>query len=119
VAGRERGVAAIRAAIECCAVTHHMNSNVRAEISGDTARVANNFRAWHAGAEREAEGGGRAIYEALGDYHDDFVRGADGRWLIRRRVETTVGDMGDRGIFAAAGLTMQRLIAESAELPPA
>ncbi|MBG6119934.1 MULTISPECIES: nuclear transport factor 2 family protein [unclassified Sphingobium] len=106
-AGRARGIAAIRACIECCRLTHHANTNIHAVIDGDTASVRHNIRAWHAGGKN-----GDVIFEALGIYEDEFVR-RDGRWLMRRRSETTPGSVGDPAIFAAAAPVMRALIAES------
>ena len=102
--GRERGVAAIRACIECCSVTHHMNSNVLATIDGDRAKVCANFRAWHRGREaRSAE-----TFEAMGHYFDDFVRSPQG-WRIAKRVELGPIMLGDLNFFSAAASRMAEL----------
>lgn len=80
--GRAQIVHTIRAAIECCASTHHMNSNIEAGIAGDTARVTNKFRAWHRGKGTHQ----RVVFEALGNYSDEFVRTPAG-WRIKHRTE--------------------------------
>lgn len=87
--GRAKIVHLIRTAIECCSITHHMNSNIEVTFSGDTARVVNKFRAWHRGkGPRE-----HLVFEALGDYTDDFVRTPHG-WRIRHRAERSLIDIG-------------------------
>ena len=80
--GRADTVTFIRTAIECCSSTHHMNSNIEAEIKGDTARVSNKFSAWHVGKDKTRD----TIFLALGTYTDDFVRTPAG-WRIQRRAE--------------------------------
>lgn len=94
--GREAIVALIRAAIECCSITHHMNSNIEAVIEGDTARVRNLFRAWHRGRDARAQ----LVFEALGSYEDEFVRTPDG-WRIRHRAERSPIELGDQAEFFA------------------
>lgn len=80
--GRAQIVHTIRAAIECCAITHHMNSNLEARITGDTAQVTNKFRAWHRGKATHQQ----IVFEALGNYSDEFVRTPTG-WRIQHRTE--------------------------------
>jgi len=80
--GRAHIVATIRAAIECCSLTHHMNRNIDIAFDGDKARVTNRFQAWHKGKGET----GNITYEALGTYTDDFVRTPAG-WRIKHRME--------------------------------
>lgn len=80
--GRTEIVGLIRAAIECCSLTHHINTNIEAAIAGDSARVTNKFIAWHQGRGKTAH----LTYEARGSYTDDFVRTPDG-WRIQHRME--------------------------------
>jgi hypothetical protein len=80
--GRDVIVATIRAAIECCSVTHHMNTNVQAQIDGDRAHVRHRFLAWHRGRGACAD----TTYLTLGTYTDEFVRTPEG-WRIRHRQE--------------------------------
>ena len=88
--GRAQVVGLIRAAIECCSITHHMNTNIEAVIEGDTARVRNLFRAWHRGAAERTH----ISFEALGSYEDEFVRTRAG-WRIRHRAERSPIEFGD------------------------
>lgn len=82
--GRQDIVRFIKAAIECCAGTHHLNTNIEADISGDTARVTNKFSAWHRGKDAHKD----TLFLALGTYEDEFVRATTG-WRIQRRTERT------------------------------
>jgi SnoaL-like domain len=104
-ADRARGVAAIRAFIECCSLTHHMNSNITATITADRAHVRNYFRASHKGVGPQAE----QVLEAMGTYDDEFVRTSEG-WRIARRVEASPIMLGDMSIFAAALPAVQKLL---------
>ena len=98
---REQAVLLIRTAIECCSVTHHMNSNIEIDIDGDTARVTNNFRAWHRGkGQRE-----HLVYEAMGYYADDFIHTRDG-WRIRHRTERSTIELGNLEEFFADALPL-------------
>jgi ketosteroid isomerase-like protein len=95
--GRQQIIDTIRAAVECCERTHHMNTNIDVTIAGDTATGVCLFRAWHRGAgARSGE-----IYEAMGTYTDEFVRTGAG-WRIHRRVEDIPIDIGSPEIFADA-----------------
>ncbi len=80
--GRQATVDFIKAAIDCCVSTHHMNTNIEATISGDTARVMNKFSAWHRGKDTQKN----TLFLALGTYADEFVRTPAG-WRIQRRTE--------------------------------
>jgi ketosteroid isomerase-like protein len=80
--GRTEAVTFIRTAIECCAKTHHMNSNIETVVTGDTARVHSKFSAWHRGKNGTKD----SVLLALGTYTDDFVRTSAG-WRIKRRAE--------------------------------
>jgi ketosteroid isomerase-like protein len=88
--GRAQIVGLIRAAIECCRITHHMNTNIEITIDGDTARVRNLFRAWHRGSGARSD----VTFEALGSYEDEFVRTATG-WRILHRAERSPIEFGD------------------------
>ena len=101
---RERGVAAIRACIDCCSLTHHMNSNIEAQIEGDRAEVRSCFRAWHQGWGAHAH----EIFEALGTYEDRFVRSAAG-WRIAQRVESSPVLLGRMSFFEAAASQLAAL----------
>jgi hypothetical protein len=82
--GRNDTVKFIRAAIECCERTHHMNSNIEAVVAGSTARVSSRFSAWHTGKDKTKDD----VFLALGTYIDEFVR-TDAGWRIARREERT------------------------------
>lgn len=97
--GRDQIVHLIRTAIECCSITHHMNSNIEAVVDGDTARVSSKFRAWHRGrGARE-----HLTFEALGYYDDDFVRTPSG-WRIQHRAEKSPIEFGDQLEFFAEAM---------------
>lgn len=95
---RESGVGMIRRFIECCARTHHMNTNILV-LSAVDGRVSTtcNFQAWHRGlgdtADRELT--------CLGTYQDEFVR-ADAGWRIARRAEAVTCADADLASFFAA-----------------
>jgi hypothetical protein len=82
--GRDELVRFIRAAIECCATTHHMNVNIEAAFANDRAKVWSKFSAWHTGRNDMSD----RIFLALGSYTDDFVRTPHG-WRIANRAERT------------------------------
>jgi ketosteroid isomerase-like protein len=111
-AGRAAGVEAIRACIECCSATHHMNSNILVEFEADGARVVSNFRAWHKGV------GARAgeVFEAMGTYTDSFVRTAEG-WRIAVREEASPIVLGDPEFFATVAPVWERLLGRSGARP--
>ena len=67
--GRGETVRFIRAAIECCERTHHMNSNIEAVVTGSSARVSSRFSAWHTGKDKTRD----EVFLALGTYTDEFV----------------------------------------------
>lgn len=80
--GRREIVATIKAAIDCCSLTHHMNTNIEVVLDGDRAKVSNRFLAWHKGKGPT----GQMTYLAMGTYTDDFVRTPAG-WRIKHRME--------------------------------
>lgn len=80
--GRKQIVDTIKAAIDCCSQTHHMNTNIEVQLEGDRARVTNRFLAWHRGRAPNEH----LTYLAMGTYTDDFIRTADG-WRIHHRME--------------------------------
>lgn len=97
--GRTQILHLIRTAIECCSITHHMNSNIEAVVDGDTARVTSKFRAWHRGrGVRE-----HLTFEALGYYHDEFLRTPEG-WRIQHRAERSPIEFGDQLEFFAEAM---------------
>jgi hypothetical protein len=99
-----RGVALIRASIECCSYTHHSNTTVMVEVDGDRASVVTNVRAWHRGGPNDDK-----VMEAIGRYYDDFVRTPAG-WRIARRHEEIPVMTGDLDIFAEAAVTMDAIV---------
>lgn len=95
---RESGVGMIRRFIECCAKTHHMNTNILALSAGDgRVRTTCNFHAWHQGLGETAE---REL-TCLGTYQDEFVR-TDAGWRIARRAEAVTSCDADLASFFAA-----------------
>lgn len=107
--GRTIGVGAIRIFIECCALTHHMNSNVvirRREH--ERVFVTSNFRAWHRGVDDHSE----ETFETMGTYEDEFIRTESG-WRICRRDESSPIVMGDYSFFEAAVPRIEALLAGS------
>jgi len=95
--GRNAVVSLIRAAIECCSQTHHMNSNIEIlSLEGPRARVRHQFRAWH----RRAAPNQSQIFEAMGHYEDDFVLTEAG-WRIHHRAERSTVEIGDAAVFFA------------------
>jgi len=110
--GRAAGVAAIRACIECCSLTHHMNSNLLVDFEAGGARALSNFRAWHKGVGERAD----EVFEAMGTYADRFVRTAQG-WRIARRDEASPIVLGDMAFFAASGPTWERLLGRAGARP--
>ena len=100
-----RGVALIRASIECCSYTHHSNTTVMVDVDGDRASVVTNVRAWHRGGPNDDK-----VMEAIGRYYDDFVRTPSG-WRIARRHEEIPVMTGDLDIFAQAAITVDSIVA--------
>jgi SnoaL-like domain len=101
-----RGVALIRASIECCSYTHHANTTVMVELDGDRAAVVTNVRAWHRGGPNDDK-----EMEAIGRYLDDFVRTPSG-WRISCRHEEIPVMKGDLDIFAEAAPGVQAIVEE-------
>lgn len=82
--GRTTLVDSIAAAIDCCSATHHMNSNILAEVDGDMAEVTWRVRAWH-----QSKDAADCILEVVGYYDASFIRTPDG-WRACRWAEQTV-----------------------------
>jgi 3-phenylpropionate/cinnamic acid dioxygenase small subunit len=82
--GRNDTVRFIRAAIECCERTRHMNGNIEAIVTGSSARVCSRLSAWHTGKDKTRDD----VFLALGTYADEFVC-TDAGWRIARREERT------------------------------
>ncbi len=97
--GRAAGVGEIREFIECCSVTHHMNTNLLIlESSPDRAHSVLYFQAWHRGSGEHSG----ATVEHQGTYTDDFQRTSAG-WRIAKRDEKAPIEIGDfRKVFAGA-----------------
>jgi hypothetical protein len=102
-----RGVALIRASIECCSYTHHANTTVMVDVDGDRAKVVTNVRAWHRGGPNDDK-----EMEAIGRYFDDFVRTPSG-WRISCRHEVIPVMTGDLDIFAEAAAKVDAIVKES------
>lgn len=105
--GRAAIVRFVRAAIECCDRTQHLNSNVEVERDGDVVRARCKVAAWHSG-KGTTQG---TTYLALATYEDEFVLRPSG-WRMRRRSERTHLDVwldasrpGDVAAFFAAAFT--------------
>jgi hypothetical protein len=101
-----RGVALIRASIECCSYTHHANTTVMVDVDGDRAKVVTNVRAWHRGGPSDDK-----KMEAIGRYFDDFVRTPSG-WRISCRHEVIPVMTGDLDIFAEAAPRADSIVNE-------
>ena len=99
-----RGVALIRASIECCSYTHHANTTVMVDVDGDRAKAVTNVRAWHRGGPNDDK-----EMEAIGRYFDDFVRTPSG-WRISCRHEVIPVMTGDLDIFAAAEAEVDAIV---------
>jgi len=96
--GLGAAVARIRAALEPCASTQHLQGNYRIEIDGDRARSRVYVRAFHLGAGSTA---GRH-YEMGGEYRDELRRGEEG-WRSIRRVGRMHFQWGDPAVLAPSG----------------
>lgn len=112
--GATDGIEAIRACIECCSVTHHLNGNiiVAFEKDGAAAQVRSAFRAWHRGIGEKSD----TTFEAMGSYTDRFVR-TDAGWRIAVRHEQSPVAIGAADLFEAAAPVWQRLTARSGISP--
>jgi SnoaL-like domain len=107
-----RGVALIRACVECCSYTHHDNTTVMVDLDGDRADVVTNVRAWHRGGPNDDK-----VMEAIGRYIDEFVRTPSG-WRISSRHEEIEVMLGDLDIFDGAAEMMASVFGDAgAETP--
>jgi hypothetical protein len=102
-----RGIALIRASIECCSYTHHSNTTMMVDVDGDRAAVVTNVRAWHQGGPNNEN-----VMEAIGRYTDDFVRTPSG-WRIACRHEDIPVVTGDLDIFAQAAGTIASIVGDA------
>ncbi|MGE4652993.1 MAG: nuclear transport factor 2 family protein, partial [Myxococcota bacterium] len=96
--GRGAAVERIRAALDACGPTQHLQGNHRIEIEGDRARSRVYVRAFHAAADPAERAAGR-FYEMAGEYRDELRRGSDG-WRSLRRVGRMRFEVGDREVLA-------------------
>lgn len=107
-----RGVALIRACVECCSYTHHDNTSVMVDLDGDRADVVTNVRAWHRGGPNDDK-----VMEAIGRYIDVFVLTPSG-WRISRRHEDIEVMLGDLDIFDEAAEMMASVFGDAAAETP-
>jgi len=96
--GRGEAVARIRASLNACGPTQHLQGNHRVEIDGDRARSRVYVRAFHAAADPGERAAGR-FYEMAGEYRDELRRGPEG-WRSLRRVGRMRFEVGDREVLA-------------------
>ena len=92
--GREAIVVRVRAHLGGCGPSQHLLGNVRVQLDGDTATSRTYARVHHVGLDERAS----AFYECLGEYHDSWVRTAQGWLLTHRRFVVTI-EIGDRSVL--------------------
>lgn len=78
--GRAAVEALVRSFLGGCGPSQHLLGNHLVTVDGDRASATTKIRVMHQGADERAH----LTYECLGDYHDRFVRTADG-WRITSR----------------------------------
>ena len=90
-------VALLRRFLDECGPTQHLIGNVIIDVSGDTATS----RAYVADMHLGTGGLAGEYFRTLGDYHDTWVRTADG-WKLSNRTKRHNGLMGNSEILAHA-----------------
>lgn len=97
--GRLVGSAAIidmiRGYVDSCGPTQHLLGNVVVDVTGDTA----NSRAYIRDVHLNSAADPSMRFYTLGDYHDTWRRGDDGRWRITERVKANRAYVGPLEIF--------------------
>ena len=76
----------VRGFLGGCGPSQHLLGNHLVEVDGDRARSVTKIRVMHQGAAERSH----QTYECLGDYHDEFVRTADGWRIAGRRFEVSM-----------------------------
>ena len=80
----------LRALLGGCGPSQHLLGNYQIEVDGDEARSVCRIRVYHEGAGQRAH----LFFEVFGEYHDTWVRTADGWRMATRRMDTTIA-LGD------------------------
>lgn len=78
-----------------CGPTQHLLGNHRVIVKGDTATSTSYVRAFH----HSAPGRPAQFYDFVGEYHDRWVRTADG-WRMTRRDCVPLATTGDLDLLA-------------------
>ncbi|ABH00023.1 conserved hypothetical protein (plasmid) [Rhodococcus jostii RHA1] len=87
----------LRSFLDECGPTQHLIGNVLIEVDGDNATSRAYVADIHLGTgELEGE-----YFRTLADYHDSWLRTADG-WKLTRRQKFHTGTLGNIGILAHA-----------------
>ena len=78
--------------LDGCGPSQHLLGNHQISIDGDQAESSTKARVLHVGAGDRAD---LTPYEAIGVYHDQHLRTADGWRIIRRHfdVQISIGDI--------------------------
>ncbi|KAA0102812.1 nuclear transport factor 2 family protein [Mycolicibacterium sp. P1-5] len=97
--GRLVGSAAIigliRGFLDGCGPTQHLLGNVVVDVAGDTATSRAYIRDVHLNAAADPS----VRFYTLGDYHDTWRRGDDGRWRLAERIKANRAHVGPLDIF--------------------
>lgn len=93
IQGRSAIIASIRSFLGGCGPSQHLLGNYHVDIDGDHARSSTQARVIHLGSGERMR---LTPYEAIGTYHDEHVRTADGWRIIIRHfdVRISIGDIG-------------------------
>lgn len=95
LSGRAELVASIRSFLDDCGPTQHLLGNVIVDADGSSATSRAYVSDLHLGTGAHAD----AMFQTLGDYHDNWVRRGDS-WRLARRVKLSRGHVGS---FAVLG----------------
>lgn len=97
--GRLVGSAAIigliRGFLDGCGPTQHLLGNVVVDVAGNTATSRAYIRDVHLNAAADPS----TRFYTLGDYHDTWRRGDDGRWRLAERIKANRAHVGPLDIF--------------------
>ncbi|SNS08348.1 SnoaL-like domain-containing protein [Sphingomonas laterariae] len=94
--GRASIVAEMRSFLDDCGPTQHLLANVIIDVAGDSATSSAYVADMHVGLGDRSH----LTFRTLGDYHDHWVRTADG-WRIAERIKHNRAHVGDMAVLGS------------------
>ncbi|MCV7092134.1 nuclear transport factor 2 family protein [Mycobacterium interjectum] len=93
IEGRSAIIASIRTFLGGCGPSQHLLGNYQIDVDGDHAKSSTQARVIHLGSGDRMH---LRPYEAIGSYHDQYVRTPGGWRIISRHfdVRISIGDIG-------------------------